>query len=156
MRKKYPKLKLTLFDLPGVIKAAQDNVSNKNFLEEISLVSGNFIDDEFPSGSDLIFFNRVLYDHDDSIVNLLLKKTFTALSSGGSIMISEPMAGSKYPTRSGDAYFGFYTLAMTSGKPRNKNQLFEFLRKNGFITMENLAGVNNFVTSVIVAKKPSK
>ena len=156
VRKRYSKLDLTLFDLPSVIKAARENVENGKLTRDISLVAGNFIEDEFPLGGDVIFFNRVLYDHNDSTVSLLLRKAFTALKPGGFVMISEPMAGSKNPTRSGDTYFGFYTLAMTSGKPRAKYEHFDFLRSKGFEGMEYLSSVNNFLTSVIVAKKPLK
>ncbi len=156
VRKRYPNLNLTLFDLPNVIKRAQENFKTKRLTPNIAIVSGNFISDKFPVGCDIIFFNRVLYDHDDVTVKMLLKKAYAALEPGGCVVISEPMAGSKFPTRSGDAYFGFYTLAMTSGKPRSKNQHFEFLREARFQSMKNLNSVNNFVTSVIVAKKPSK
>ena len=156
VNKRYSDLDLTLFDLPSVIRTAQENVKNGKLMKDITLVPGDFIEDEFPTGGDVIFFNRVLYDHDDLTVGLLLKKAFAALKPGGSLVISEPMAGAKFPTRSGDAYFGFYTLAMTSGKPRNKSQHFEFLRAAGFQAIESLSSVNSFVTSVIVAKKPPK
>ena len=63
------------------------------------------------------------------------------------------MAGSEKPTRAGDAYFGFYTLAMTSGKPRSKNEHFKMLNKSGFTHLKFLQGSNDFVTSVILAKK---
>ncbi len=156
VRRRYPNLALTLFDLPSVTKTAQDNFKNDRLMEGVNIIPGNFIEDEFPVDGDTIFFNRVMYDHDDSIVSLLLGKAFAALKPGGCVVISEPMAGAKFPTRSGDAYFGFYTLAMTSGKPRSKPQHFEFLRAAGFKGMENLNNINNFVTSVIVAKKPRK
>ena len=63
------------------------------------------------------------------------------------------MAGNHYPTRAGDAYFGFYTMAMTSGKPRNKEEHFKFLKKNGFRHLKLISSPNDFITSVIVAKK---
>ena len=86
-------------------------------------------------------------------MELLLMKIYDALSPGGQLIISEPMAGNDTPTRSGDAYFGFYTLAMTSGKPRSKNEHFKVLKKSGFMQLKFLQGTNDFVTSVIIAKK---
>ena len=156
VRRRYKGLNLTLFDLPSVIKAAQEKMEQGDFTKDINLISGDFFNDKFPEGGDVIFFNRVLYDHDDSTVVLLLSKAFAALNPGGCVVISEPMAGFKSPTRSGDAYFGFYTLAMTSGKPRNHHQHSEFLRGAGFEAIESLRSVNSFVTSVVVAKKPYK
>ena len=104
----------------------------------------------------LVEHSRAMWRMSDLTVSLLLEKAFSALEPGGSVVISEPMSGFKSPSRSGDAYFGFYTLAMTSGKPRNKWQHFEFLRAARFEAMKSLSSASNFVTSVIVAKKPPK
>ena len=64
-------------------------------------------------------------------LSIILNKIYDALTPKGQLVISEPMAGNHYPTRAGDAYFGFYT-GMT--KPRNKEEHFKFLKKNGFDT----------------------
>ncbi len=153
VRKRYPNLILNVFDLPSVIEAAKAKINHLGDKSEINLIPGNFIEDNLPYGNDLIFLNRVLYDHSDTNVELLLLKIHNALSPGGQLIISEPMAGNDKPTRSGDAYFGFYTLAMTSGKPRSKNDHFNVLKKSGFMQLKYLQGTNDFVTSVIVAKK---
>ena len=153
VRKRYPNLILNVFDLPSVIDTAKPKISHLSDNSKIKLISGNFIEDNLPDGHDVIFLNRVLYDHNDRSVELLLRKIYDALSPGGQLIISEPMAGSEKPTRSGDAYFGFYTLAMTSGKPRSKNEHFKMLNKSGFVRLKFLQGSNDFVTSVILAKK---
>lgn len=153
VRKRYPNLILNVFDLPSVIEVAKSKISGLGNKPKINLISGNFIKDNLPEGNDIIFLNRVLYDHNERNVELLLKKIYNALSPGGQLIISEPMAGNEKPTRSGDAYFGFYTLAMTSGKPRSKKEHFKMLRKSGFMQLKFLQGTNDFVTSVILAKK---
>tara|TARA_B100000424_G_scaffold195262_1_gene152686 strand:+ start:528 stop:1625 length:1098 start_codon:yes stop_codon:yes gene_type:complete len=153
VRRRYPNLILNVFDLPSVIETAKSKISHLGDKSKIKLIPGNFIEDKLPDGNDIIFLNRVLYDHNDTNVELLIKKIYDALSPGGHLVISEPMAGNEKPTRSGDAYFGFYTLAMTSGKPRSKNQHFKILKKSGFMQLKFLQGANDFVTSVILAKK---
>ena len=153
VRRRYPNLILNVFDLPSVIETAKSKISHLGDKSKIKLIPGNFIEDKLPDGNDIIFLNRVLYDHNDTNVELLIKKIYDALSPGGHLVISEPMAGNEKPTRSGDAYFGFYTLAMTSGKPRSKNQHFNILKKSGFMQLKFLQGANDFVTSVILAKK---
>ena len=144
---------MNVFDLPSVIETAKSKISHLGDKSKIKLIPGNFIEDKLPDGNDIIFLNRVLYDHNDTNVELLIKKIYDALSPGGHLIISEPMAGNEKPTRSGDAYFGFYTLAMTSGKPRSKNEHFKVLKKSGFVQLKFLQGTNDFVTSVILAKK---
>ena len=156
VRKSYPKINLSLFDLPSVAKTAKKNFERDEQLKTIKIISGNFKKDHFPKGYELIFFNRVFYDHDDETISLLLRKSYTALNPGGTIIISEPMAGLKKPTRSGDAYFGFYTLAMKSGKPRSERQHLNLLEANGYTSVKSLSSINNYITSVVVAKKPKK
>ena len=107
VRRLYPNLILNVFDLPSVIVKAKSKISHLGDKSKIKLIPGNFIEDKLPDGNDIIFLNRVLYDHNDKNVELLIKK-HDALSPGGHLVTSEPMAGNEKPTRSGDAYFGFY------------------------------------------------
>ena len=95
-----------------------------------------------------------MYDHDDASVSLLLKKVFDVLPSGGSIIISEPMSGGSKPSRSGDAYFGFYTMAMTSGRPRSPDTHCRFLSEAGFKKIKKPKGTRQFITRVVLAEKP--
>lgn len=151
--KLYPNLTLGVFDLPSVIEETKIKISHLIDVSRINLIAGNFIKDGLPHGYDIIFLNRVLYDHNDTVVEIILNKIYDALTPKGQLVISEPMAGNHYPTRAGDAYFGFYTMAMTSGKPRNKEEHFKFLKKNGFRHLKLVSSPNDFITSVIVAKK---
>ena len=43
-----------------------------------------------------------------------------ALPADGTLLLAEPMAGSRGAEPVGDAYFGFYLLAMGSGRPRTR------------------------------------
>ena len=153
VKKLYPDLTLGVFDLPSVIEETKIKISHLNDVSRINLIAGDFIKDGLPDGYDIIFLNRVLYDHNDTVVEIILSKIYDALTPKGQLVISEPMAGNHHPTRAGDAYFGFYTMAMTSGKPRNKEEHFKFLRKKGIRQLKFVSSPNDFVTSVIVAKK---
>ena len=47
----------------------------------------DFFKDDFPKDVDAIMFGHVLHDWDDSVKNLLIKKTFDALPKNGYIVI---------------------------------------------------------------------
>ncbi len=147
----YPDLKLRLFDLPPVIDAARARLGNS---ERIALSCGSFLDDDLPRGADTISLVRVCYDHDDAVVARLLRRVFAALPPGGRIVVSEPMSGGDRPCRAGDAYFGFYTLAMTSGRPRSAAQHGDLLCEAGFTGVRYPSTRRPFLTSVVTAKKP--
>ena len=150
--KKFQKPKLILFDLPEVVKNAP-KILSKDLLSRTEIVGGNFDKNELPKSASAITLNRVLYDHDDHKVELILKKVWNALPKGGSLIISEPMAGGQRPIKSGDAYFGFYTMAMTTGQPRSVETHRNFLRKTGFREIRVPRGARNYVTKVVVAQK---
>lgn len=152
LAKRFKNPHLILFDLPQVVKTPTDLIEGE-IASRIEIIEGNFFKSELPMTADAIILNRVLYDHNDNKVELILQKTFNALLVGGSLIISEPMSGGKRPIKSGDAYFGMYTMAMTSGQPRSIEAHTTMLKKVGFRKVREIRGARNFITKVIVAQK---
>ncbi len=150
----YPDMALTLVDLPPVVETAHGHFRNLGLETRIECVGLSFLDTEIPRGADAVSLVRVLYDHDDPVVQALLRKVFEALPPGGRLLISEPMSGGMKPTKAGDAYFGFYTMAMTTGKPRSAAEHSVFLKAAGFVDIKKTRTSRPFVTSLITARKP--
>ncbi|MEM9393898.1 MAG: methyltransferase [Pseudomonadota bacterium] len=148
VRAQYPDLRLRLFDLPAVLEDA-------DLPKGADSEGGSFRTDTLPQGADVISLVRVLYDHTDTTVKALLKNVYDALPAGGQVVISEPMAGGDAPSRAGDAYFAFYTMAMQTGRARSVPQVSELLDLAGFSEVEHRPTYRDFVTSVVVARKPS-
>ena len=80
----------------------------------------------------MITLIRVLHDHDDGAAMVLLRAIHAALPPGGTLFIAEPMAQTPGAQPAGDAYFGFYLLAMGSGRPRSPDEIRAMLRDSGF------------------------
>ena len=119
-----PRLQLSLFDLPEVVARAR--------IPGAIATGGDMFRDTLPQGADVISLVRVLHDHDDGAVMILLRACRAALPPGGTLLVAEPMAGASGAERMGDAYFGFYLLAMGQGRPRRAAELVEMLAKAGF------------------------
>lgn len=151
----YPKLKLTLFDLPPVMPSARERLASRGLEGRIDLVGGSFRDDPLPVGVDAISLIRVLYDHDDESVTALLSKVFDALPPGGRLLISEPMSGGAVPDPITDVYFAFYTLAMRTGRTRSAETIGKMCEAAGFTDVRALKPARSYVTSVVTASKPS-
>ena len=141
--RKHPTVKASIFDLAGA----------KSPKSSFGFHAGSFFEDDLPTGFDVISLIRVLYDHQDQTVDDLLAKVYSALPSGGRIIISEPMLGHPKPNRFGDTYFAFYTLAMKTGKTRSPTQISDLLTKNGFEHIKIHKSSRPFVTQVIQAQK---
>ena len=57
-----------------LLETAKSKISNLGDKSMINLIPGNFIKDGLPHGYDIIFLNRVLYDHNDTNVEIINKK----------------------------------------------------------------------------------
>ncbi len=150
---KYPKLLISIFDLPKVKKTALQRLNTEGFDDRIEFISGSFRDDLFSEDFDTISLIRVLYDHSDNTVLALLKKVFDALPIGGKLIISEPMCGKDHPNRSGNIYFAFYTMAMRTGKARSPNQIAQMCSSVGFSNVKIPRSPRQFITSSVLCIK---
>ena len=145
----YPRLTLSLFDMPAVLAAVPSALQDR-----LQLCPGDFRTDPFPQGADTISLIRVLYDHSDISVGALIAKVFNGLPSGGRILISEPMSGGDQPDPATDVYFAIYTLAMRTGRTRSATEIGRILGSAGFTDIRPRRGDRPYVTSVVTAKKP--
>jgi demethylspheroidene O-methyltransferase len=148
-----PGLAGVVFDLPAVAARAEARFADAGLAGRARAVGGSFLDDPLPAGADAMSLIRVLYDHEDDVATALLAKVHAALPSGGRLIVSEPMSGGARPTRAGDAYFGFYTLAMSTGRPRSAERHAELLGAAGFTAIRRHPTRQRFVTAVLSARR---
>ena len=127
-----PHLKLTLFDLPAVAERARGRFATAGIADRAQAVGGNFLADVLPAGADIASLVRVIHDHDDERALTILKSVRRALPAGGTLILAEPMSGTPGAEAMGDAYFGFYLLAMGRGRPRTKEELTSLIQAAGF------------------------
>ncbi|MBC8073555.1 MAG: methyltransferase domain-containing protein [Deltaproteobacteria bacterium] len=127
-----PELELSLFDLPPVAARASVRLDHAGLTHRVRVCQGDWFTDPLPTGADLVTLVRVLHDHDDHEVMRLLTAIRRVMAPGSVLLVAEPMRGTAGLERVGDAYFGFYMLAMGQGRPRTPEQLCALLRRAGF------------------------
>ena len=76
-----------------------------------------------------------------------------ALPEKGVLLLAEPMKGTSGAETVGDAYFGFYLLAMGSGKPRTAHKLRQMLKAAGFASAQLVRTRQPLQSRLIVARK---
>jgi demethylspheroidene O-methyltransferase len=94
---------------------------------------------------------RVVHDHDDDSVMTLLRAVRAALAPGGTLLLAEPMSGGATAPIA-DAYFGFYLLAMGSGRARSPETLAALLQRAGFASCRLVRTAAPMLTRLIVAR----
>ncbi len=147
-----PRLRLGLFDLPAVAALARERLAADPAGARTTVFEGDFRRDRLPEGADLITLVRVLHDHDDDAVLSLLQAVRRALPMGGRLLIGEPMAGTGGAEKAGGGYFGFYLLAMGSGRPRTPRELRGLLRLAGFASASLRPTRNPLLARVMIAQ----
>ena len=153
--KRAAKLRLMLCDLPAVSELARERFTAAGLAGRASVHGVDFQSGSLPAGADIISLVRVLHDHDDAVVAGLLRSVRHALPPGGTILIAEPMSGTRGAERAGDAYFGMYLLAMGSGRPRTLAELGEFLPDAGFDRVRSIPTSNPLLACVLTARVPN-
>jgi demethylspheroidene O-methyltransferase len=150
--KEVPGLELALFDLPAVAEQARLRFAREGLSERTSVHGGSFFDDSLPQGADIISLVRIVHDHDDGPVLTLLRAVRQALPTGGILLLAEPMAGTPGAESVADAYFGFYLLAMGSGRARSPAELANLLEKAGFGPPKLLSTPMPLITRLLISK----
>lgn len=150
-----PGLRLMLLDLPPVVQAAEKRMAAEGLSARFRGFGGDFHRDPLPGGADLVSLVRVVHDHDDEAALRLLQSVFRVLPPGGTLLLAEPMAGTAGAEPVGAAYFGFYLLAMGSGRARTAVELAALLTTAGFGLIEPVRTRRPMLTGLISAIKRS-
>ncbi len=140
-------------DLPGVAAAARQHIAARGLADRIAASECDALLQPLPTGADVASLVRVIHDHNDGPALTLLKRAHEALPPGGALLIAEPMAGTAGAEPMGDAYFGFYLLAMGSGRPRTAAELSALARSAGFAEARLLPTRRPLLVRVLLCRK---
>ena len=146
-------LDLVLFDLPEVANLAQEATKDSPAHYRMKFHGGSFFEGNLPKGCDLVTLVRIIHDHDDDKVKLLLDAVYEAIEPDCTLLICEPMSAGGYSKKISDAYFNFYLHAMGSGRPRRPEEIIFMLENAGFSNIRQIKTRSPFVTSIISAQK---
>ncbi len=150
--KRSKQLELVLFDLPPVAERAARRFESLGLQGRARAVGGDFLAQPLPEGSDVVSLVRVVHDHDDEVAMALLRAAHRALPPKGTLLLAEPMMGTPGAETVGDAYFGFYLLAMGRGRPRTHKVLQQMLHAAGFAESHLVATRQPLQSRLIVAR----
>ena len=78
----------TTFDLPQVEPIAKETIEKFGLSSRISIVSGDFLKDDFPK-ADVIVMGNILHDWNLEKKRLLIRKAYDALSEAGAFIVVE-------------------------------------------------------------------
>jgi demethylspheroidene O-methyltransferase len=137
-----------------VAERARDRLTEAGLAHRATAHGGSFFEGPLPLGADIATLVRRLFEHSDARALAILKAVRRALPPGGTVLIAEPMAGTSGAEAMGDAYFGFYLLAMGKGRSRSAAALSRLLLEAGFEPARLLRTPMPLQTQVLIARNP--
>jgi demethylspheroidene O-methyltransferase len=169
---RWPHLNGNLLDLPPVAARAAQRFEGEQLQSRACAIGGNMFDAPFggarfggqsrgervnhgmwiPGRPGLVTLIRVLHDHDDGPVLTLLQNLRQSWPARTRLLIAEPMAETRNAEPMGHAYFGFYLLAMGSGRPRSASELRSLLARSGFTRCKEVATGLPLLLRMLVAE----
>lgn len=87
LAKRFPRLQITIFDLPSVCARAQRHIDDAKLGDRIAVAPGNFVDDPLPTGFDAVLAKHVTNLYAEEKNEALLRKVHDVLPSGGRLVI---------------------------------------------------------------------
>ena len=111
----FPAMVATLFDRPEVIEMAHERLGKEGVLDRVTLVSGDFYRDEFPSGHDLAFVSAIIHQNSPEENSALFRKVFRSLNREGRIVIRDHIMEPDRVHPKEGAIFAVNMLLGTSG-----------------------------------------
>ena len=146
-----PKPNLHLFDLPPVAAQGKAALIAEGLGARLNVTGGSFFDQSVPRGADCYTLVRVLYDHDDDVALKILKAVRMAMEPSATLIIAEPMGGTKGAQAHVNAYFSFYLLAMASGRCRSAKTHIALAKQAGFATAKSIRTSQPLYTGMVIA-----
>lgn len=147
-----PSLSLKLFDLPAVTERAKTRLADAGLASRAEVTGGDFMADPLPCGADVVTLVRVILDHDDASALAILRQIRRAIPDDGTLVIAEPMCDAPGAEPVGDAYFGFYLMAMGRGQPRTFAEMRKLLAWAGFDRIERVRTRRPMLTGLVTAR----
>jgi ubiquinone/menaquinone biosynthesis C-methylase UbiE len=155
LSQKYPRMKVTIFDLPSVCQVAADNIRQWQKSEQIAVYPGDMFTDPFPSEVDAIAFVSLLTIFSTEKILELLRKAYDTLPKGGSVIIHTLISNEQEtgPLNSANMSLYFTVLASGAGMAYPLSDYECWLHETGFATLESIKHPQNEGVAVIIATK---
>src|SRR4029453_6388005 len=109
----FPKLRATIFDLPGTLAISERYVREAAMAERIRLIAGDYRKEPIPGAYDVIFLSNIIHGESFESNRSLIRKLVSNLQPGGQIVIKDHILDDSHTTPPLGAIFSLLMLLTT-------------------------------------------
>jgi len=148
-----PQVRVTAVDWPGVLPTTQKTVRQFGLTGQYGFSAGDLLEADFGSEHHVAILGHILHSEGEKRSRALLKKTFKALASGGTIAIQEYLVNQERTGPANGLLFAVNMLINTDeGGTFSFEEISDWLRDAGFVDSRTLDWAG--VSPLILATKP--
>ncbi|NQU42641.1 methyltransferase [bacterium] len=128
-----PDLRATVFDLPGPLEIAREEIEEAGLADRIDTRPGDYFKNELGEGFDLAYLSNIIHSMSPDDTRNLLAKIHRALVPGGTIVIKDFFLDENRTSPRFGAYFSVNMLVGTEkGKSYTQGETRDLLEEAGF------------------------
>lgn len=155
MCKKNRKLRGRVLDLPQTLRITRELINQFGVSERVATLEGNYLEDTFPEGNDLLLLSSMMNQEPPEIVRSIFKKSFDALEPGGLLILQEQLLNAEKTGPLLPAVIGINQLIHTpGGRVYSVLEFSDWLSEIGFKNVKEIRMPEPTPFTVITGKKP--
>jgi ubiquinone/menaquinone biosynthesis C-methylase UbiE len=151
--KRYPHLKITIFDLPGTLNVTRKVLKREKMHGKIELVEGNYNTDKIPRGFDVVFLSNIIHIENDESNQRLMEKVYASLNQNGRIIIKDHILDDTLTSPAIGAIFSIQMLLVTKGRDYSFREVKGWLQDAGFKKSEWIRLKPPLTSSLVIGWK---
>jgi len=128
----HPHLSATVLERPPVDRIAARAIADRGCSARVNTIAGDMLAGPLPADADAHLYSNVLHDWDEPVVRQLVRKSFDALPSGGTIVIHDAFLNA---ARNGPLHVAEYSVLLmhsTEGRCYSTGEMGRYLEDAGF------------------------
>ena len=151
---KDPKLKTTIFDLPGTLKITERFVQASGLENRIRLIPGDYRVDPIPGRYQAVFLSNIIHAESDETNAALMRKVYQCLEKGGRIVIKDHILDDTRTHPRVGAIFSLLMLLTTAyGRCYSFNEVKRWLEEASFKRVSEIPLPYPLTSSLVVGAK---
>jgi len=154
--RRFPNLRAIIFDFPNVCRITDELIADAGLTDRITTHPGDFTQDPFPDGADVIMLNGNLTQYGPNEARSITKKAFDVLASGGVMhIIAENLNDEKTGPLIAATWSIHEALLGSKGRAHSDAEVIGYMTASGFNNVQAIEFVHNVLTRVTGYKRES-
>ena len=151
---RFPKLRATIFDLPGTLAISERYVREAGMAERIRLIAGNYRQAPIPGSYDVIFLSNIIHGESFESNRSLILKLVSNLKPGGQIVVKDHILDDSRTTPPVGAIFSLLMLLTTeSGRCYSFSEIKSWMEQAGLSRVQQINLPPPLTSSLVIGTR---